>query len=101
MRKTTQIPKNHSRGDVRPRTRARSASPRSRRDRARPQATAAKQELLRQQSERGERGAATKDRGVITTKAPSKNAIADSIARKGGNSYYFAHGEQGLSLIHI
>ncbi|KAH8058350.1 hypothetical protein JL722_6212 [Aureococcus anophagefferens] len=55
----------------------------------------AKQELLRQQSERGERGAATKDRGVITTKAPSKNAIADSIARKGGNSYYFAHGEQG------
>ncbi|KAH8097864.1 hypothetical protein JL720_782 [Aureococcus anophagefferens] len=59
------------------------------------EATAAKQELLRQQSERGERGAATKDRGVITTKAPSKNAIADSIARKGGNSYYFAHGEQG------
>ena len=53
-------------------------------------------ELRRQQRERGERSAPKKDKSVVSTK-PLKgevNAIKDSIARKGGNSYYFAHNEQ-------
>lgn len=56
----------------------------------------AKNQLLRQQKERGERSAPKKDATVVSNRAPKGevNAIKDSIARKGGNSYYFAHNEQ-------